>query len=231
MNARCARVEEALGAYVLGACPPPEAEPIAAHLEQCGACARTAARLRDGADALLATLPAVTPAPVVKRRVMERVRADASLFDAARTAAPAARSWRPARSLALACALFIALVTAVAGLGLPAGGDDGPKVLVASIDAEMAPGAAASLEVRDGGLRLEARGLPAPGRGRAYQVWVRQGRGAPRPAGAVMRPAGDDRREAALPPGKRQPDQVLVTSEPLGGSEIPTRPPVLRVDL
>lgn len=231
MSADCARVEESLGAYVLGACPPPEAELIATHLERCAACARTAARLGEAADALLAPLPAVAPDPIVKQRVMERVRADASLFEAARTPAPARRSWRPARTLALACALLLAVATAVAGLGLPGGGAGGPRVLAASIDAEVAPGATGSLEVREGGLRLEARGLPAPGRGRTYQVWVRRGRGAPRPAGAVMHPAGEGRREAVLSPRDRDADQVLVTSEPLAGSEVPTRPPVLRVEL
>lgn len=227
MSAGCARVEESLGAYVLGACPPPEAELIATHVELCGACAHTAARLREGADALLATLPAVAPDPVVKQRVMERVRADASLFQAARSPAPAGRAWRPARALALACALVVAL----AGVGLLPGGTGGPRVLAASIDAEMAPGATGSLELGERGLRLEARGLPAPGRGRAYQVWVRRGRGAPRPAGTVMRSTGGDRHEAILGPWGRDADQVLVTSEPLGRSELPTRPPVLRVEL
>jgi anti-sigma-K factor RskA len=244
MSDRAEHCEDLLGAYVLGACPPREAELVSDHLARCGSCAREAARLRAGVDALRLDVPPIVPPPDVKGRVMAQVRADAALFDAARgrrgAVAPAPRRrWRsPAEHVwARVPAAAVAGGLVLAGLGGAAiysalRSDPAPtKVLAADLDERRAPDGSATLEVRGERTRLRVERLPDPGPGRVYQVWMRDEREAPRPAGATFSVDADGRAEAALPAAAAAADQVLVTSEPAGGSPLPTRPPVLQVDL
>lgn len=235
-----------LGAYLLGACPAKEAEWVAEHLGLCDSCAREAGRLSNGSGALLADVAPVAPPAGVKERVMAQVQAEAELFEAAavvprtrRHAAPArsrrnpwpARLRSPLAVAALVCTLLLA-VTSAAGLYGGLGSDDPSRSgsLAAQVDERQAPGASATLEIRDGEGRLRVRGLPGPGRDRIYQVWVRRAGEAPRPAEAEfsVSPAGTG--QVRLPGELAGVDQVLVTSEPAGGSPRPTRNPVLRVD-
>lgn len=231
---------DSLAAYVLGACPPEEAAVITRHLSACDACIREAGALRRGSAALLTHVPPASPPPHVKDRLMAHVRADASLFDAARErTAPPSRGrdrWRslgdrlraPLPIAALGCALVLA-VGGGALLSSPGSGDT--SVVAAQIDRELAPRASGTLELRGQSGELQVRGLPEPEPGRAYQVWVRNELATPRPANATLRPDADGVSRASLSADLSGARQVLVTSEPLGGSELPTRPPVLRVDL
>ena len=66
--------------------------------------------------------------------------------------------------------------------------------------------------------------MPAPESGRVYQVWLKRGDRVPVPAGATfMLRSGD----VAIPRAVRDGDQVMVTSEPEGGSPVPTRQPIV----
>lgn len=234
---------DSVAAYVLGACPPEEAAVITRHLAACDACTREAGALRRGSAALLTHVPPASPPPHVKDRLMSQVRADASLFDAARVRhAPPSRVRDRLRSLgdrlraplpvaALGSALALAL-----GGGLLLSSGQGPgsghtSVVAAQVDRELAPRASGALALRGEGAELEVRGLPAPEPGRAYQVWVRNELATPRPANATLRPDADGVNRASLQADLSEVRQVLVTSEPLGGSQLPTRPPLLRVDL
>ena len=232
---------DSLAAYVLGACPPEEATVIIRHLSACDACTREAGVLRRGSAALLTHVPPACPSTHVKDRLMAHVRADASLFDAARerTTAPPSRArdrWRslgdrlrvPLPIAALGCALVLAVGSGVL-LSSPGSGDT--SVVAAQIDRELAPRASGTLELQGESGALEVRGLPAPEPGRAYQVWVRNDLATPRPANATLRADADGVSRASLPADLSGVRQVLVTSEPVGGSQLPTRPPVLRVDL
>lgn len=239
--------DDLLGAYVLGACSPAEAADVAAHLERCARCAGTTRGLRDGADMLLHVPPEQPPAGF-KDRVMAPVRAEASLFEAARAgayepttregaAAPA--SWRPSlrpRPLARppVAAFAAALVLLVVGGGLLARGlgaaGSQTTVVVAQAEAGQPRDASARLELRGDRAQLRVRGLRDPGRGRVYQVWVRRDRQVPEPAGAMLRVDARGSAQAQLPGGVRRFDQVLVTSEPAAGSVLPTSVPVLEID-
>ena len=238
---------DTLGAYVLGACPPGEAAVVASHLSECDACARAAGALRRGSAALLSDVPPVSPSPRVKVQVMAQVRADASLFDAARDRAasqpaspPPGRDWlrslgrrfrAPLPVAALACTLLLVLAGgALLSSELRSGAGD-TSVLAAQVDRERAPGASGTLELSGEKAELEVRGLPAPGPGRAYQVWVRDDLATPRPANATLWADGDGVSRASVGAELSGARQLLVTSEPAGGSALPTRPPVLRVDL
>jgi anti-sigma-K factor RskA len=95
--------------------------------------------------------------------------------------------------------------------------------------AQLAPkGAKAQLVVRDGESTLQTRGMPSPGRGRVYQVWLkRHGQAAPQPTDALFGVSHDGSGSTAVSGDLADVDAVLVTSEPAGGSRAPTRQPVL----
>jgi anti-sigma-K factor RskA len=119
-------------------------------------------------------------------------------------------------------------VGVVAGIAI-VGGDDGgggQRTLAARVtDPLAATTARASLVVDGSRAKLVVRGMPAPESGRVYQVWLKRPGGAvPVPAGATfMLRSGD----VAIPRAVRDGDQVMVTSEPEGGSPAPTRPPIV----
>jgi hypothetical protein len=236
-----------LGAYVLGASPEPEADGVAEHLAQCSTCAADAERLREGADVLLEGVALTPPATTVKGRVMAQVHAEAALFEAARqggyqlrgTAARPTRSrWSLPRvrlwALGPAVAVASVVILAVLGAGLLSSGlgSGAPErnVVAAQIKGGQAGGAAGSLEIRGDRAELRVRGLRSPGRGRVYQVWVRKDGQVPEPAGAVLALDWGGVARTRLSRDIRRFDQVLVTSEPAGGSRLPTRAPVLDVD-
>jgi len=240
------RWNELLGAYALGACTPDEQDGLREHMRRCPACTAELLELGAAREALLTSVPRAASPPELKSRVMQQVRADAELFSAAkaresgqapqppRAEKPERRSWlRRPIPLALA-GLACAVVLAVGGVlgGALVGGEDGgsssTRTVSAQVDAAQAPGASAKLVVsKGGGSRLVVSGLPSPGRGRVYEVWLLSGEGAPRPAGALFSVDHTGRGAAAVPGSLEGVDQVLVSSEPAGGSQQPTRTPVL----
>ena len=240
--------DELLGAYVLGSCPRSEADRVANHLARCAGCAAAAERMRKGAEVLLVSVAPVAPGTGTKARVMAQVRAEAALFEAAREGSyerrgseaanatrsrwrfPRVRLWAPVPAAALASVLLLAGVGA--GLLGPGLGSGAPQrnVVMAQIQDGQPRGASGSLEIRGERAELRVRGLRSPGRGRVYQVWVRKQRQVPEPAGAMLAVDSGGAAQARLSGDIRSFDQVLVTSEPAGGSRLPTRVPVLDVD-
>lgn len=235
--------DELLAAYVLGACPDAEAADIAEHLARCPRCATAVEVLREGADMLLTRTAPRRPPPRIKDRVMAPVRAEAALFNAAREGAsepnrthhtPPARAERtrpPAQALATAILCVLLLIAAGTGLSSSRLGSGAParKVVVAQIQENQPRSASASLQTQGARATLHVSGLRHPGHGRIYQIWVRRNREAPEPAGAVLRVDARGAATARLPKDIRRFDQVLVTSEPAGGSPLPTRVPALEV--
>ena len=74
-------------------------------------------------------------------------------------------------------------------------------------------------------------GLPAPPEGRIYQVWLDRDNGtAPEPTEALFS-VRHGRASVDVPGDLRGVKQVLVTDEPLGGSEVPTRQPVIAASM
>jgi len=242
------RWNELLGAYALGACTPDEQDGLREHMHHCPTCTADLLELGAAREALLTSVPRAAAPPELKSRVMQQVRADAELFSAAKAREsgqpPAARAdarperrerrswWRMPVPLAVAGAC--AVVLAVGGVlgGTLVGGEDGgsssTRTVSAQVDSAQAPGASGRLVVSEsGGSQLVVTGMPAPGRGRVYEVWLLSGAGAPRPAGALFSVDHRGQGSAAVPGSLKGVDQVLVTSEPAGGSQQPTRTPVL----
>lgn len=239
------RWNELLGAYALGACTPDERDGLRAHLDTCAACTADLLELGAAREALLTAVTPASAPPELKSRVMSQVRADAQLFAAARERETGAPAHEPARErprgrgwlrrpVPLAAALASAALLAVGAgaLGAALVGDaDGPagtRTVAAQVDGTQAPGARADLVIDGSGdARLVVDGLPSPGRGRVWQVWLRTGADAPRPAGALFGVDAAGNGAAAVPGPLDGIDEVLVSSEPTGGSQQPTRTPIL----
>jgi hypothetical protein len=232
----CPRTDDA-ASYVLRAMPDGEWEVYQEHLARCTPCAEKVAELRLVADALLSGVPQLSAPAPVRGRVMAIVRAESELLRAAGHGAdepePSRRrrrrpSLRPLPAIALAS---VALALGIGGGVLLSGGDGGvtPRTVVARVDAA---GAAAHLRVASDGAKLVVSGLPAPPKGRVYQVWLRHGAGTtPEPTNALfsVSRAGDASVDV---PGKLDGvDVVMVTDEPPGGSTLPTGAPVITAPL
>jgi hypothetical protein len=239
-----------VGAWVLGALPPGEEERFAAHLPGCESCRREVAELQMVADTLPLSAPQVAPPPELKERIMAAVRAEAAVLEAAGPQAdvpPAPTEPQPAErrpdrpkrerrrlrlpTLALrpltdaaAAAVLIALGVG-AGLLLSGGGPAG-RTVQAQVIAPASPAARASLTIADDRATLRVRDFPAPPAGRVYQVWLKRPGRPPDPTNALFGVRGG-RATVAVPGSLRGVDQVLVTAEPDGGSQKPTRAPVI----
>lgn len=249
------RMEELLGAYALGACPAGEAEQLRAHLETCAFCAHALSELEPAREALLTAVPPVTASPALKDRVMRQVRADAELFEAARAREAGERpaTARRARTgdgfrarmrdrlrspVPLAAAVACGMALAVAGgvLGATLLGDDSPspgtgRVVLGQVDSSQAPGATARIVEKGGQARIVVDGMPDPGEGRVYEVWLQTGKDLPRPTRALFSVNREGTGETAVPGTLKGVDRVMVTSEPAGGSKLPTRDPVVVVQV
>ena len=224
---------DSVGAYLLGALERDECERFESHLAQCDECRRDIAELRVAADALPVSVPLVAPPPALKGRIMAVVESEAELLAASgRQADEPERPRRAGRftlggwllrpGVALACALALLACGGVAGALLRGGGD--PRTVVA----QTKPAAAdVRLEIRDDGSTLVAERMPAPPRGRVYQVWLKRPGKDPEPTAVLWSTRSDGSAEVAVPGSLDDVEAVLVTDEPAGGSDVPSKAPVI----
>jgi hypothetical protein len=225
---------DSVGAYVLRALEPDEYERFEAHLAQCPRCRDDVADLRVAADALPVSVPLVSPPPGLKSRIMATVNSEAELLAAAGQRADEPVSprrgdsrgrllaWLMRPSVALACALVLIAGGGLTGV-LLTGGDDGRTVVAQT----QSPEADVRLEIEDGGSTLVAKNMPSPPSGRIYQVWLKRPGKDPEPTSVLWSTRGDGSAEVAVPGSLEGVEAVLVTDEPPGGSEVPSKPPVI----
>ena len=229
----CPRIDDA-ASYVLRAMPDGEWELYAAHVASCAVCAAKVAELGFVSDALLNAVPQLDAPPEIRARVMAAVRAEAELPGAA--AALADRSGEPARTrrfnpLRLRPWPAAALATALVALGIGGGAllvGGGSDPTTRTIACASAP-AGASCQMRLSGdeATLVVADMKAPPDGRIYQVWLDRDDGtAPEPTEALFS-VRNGRASVDVPGDLAGVERVLVTHEPLGGSEVPTRQPVI----
>ncbi|HEX8101487.1 MAG TPA: anti-sigma factor [Solirubrobacteraceae bacterium] len=230
---------DAVGAYLLEALPEDERAAFEAHLEGCTTCQEDVAMLRVASDALPASVQQLAPPPELKGRIMAVVRAEADLLAAAsgpRADLPErARDrgwlgWLTARpGLAAAGVALLLLVGGVSG-AVMSGGEDG-RVVTASVAREVAENATAKLVIHKTDSKLEVTRMPPPQQGRVYQVWLkRAGVKEYEPTSALFVPRAGGDGSVSVPGSLKGVEQVLVTSEPAGGSSTPTRDPVITAD-
>ncbi len=219
---------ESVGAYALGALPELEAQVFERHLMGCELCQEELHRLTEAVEALPRSVTPLEPPPSLRASLMEAVNAEAP-----RTRPSRARPWfalprmRPALGLATAGVACLLAGFAVSEL---ARDDDGARTLSAQVDEQRLGSGSASLSVPDdGGAVLRVEGLPDPGRGRVYQLWVeRDGEVAPV---ATFDVDASGIGAGAVPGSLDGVSAVMVTREPSGGSEQPTETPVVTVDV
>jgi hypothetical protein len=232
------RWADAVGSYLLGALPPEEREGFAAHLEVCPVCRRDAEELAIAADALPISVPPVAPPAALKGRIMAVVESEAELLASAGEGADAPRrapartrrrflgGWMLRPGVALACAAVLLVAGGVVG-ALLAGGEE-TRTVTASTTAR---GAQVRLEVRDDASMLVVRNLQEPPPGRMFQVWIKRPGRDPEPTSVLWSPRSNGSAEVAVPGSLDGVEAVLVTDEPRGGSETPTRQPVITAAL
>jgi hypothetical protein len=95
------------------------------------------------------------------------------------------------------------------------------------------PEASASLELpkdRATGAVLRVQGLPQPGAGRVYEVWVQRD-GVMAPAGSLFDVGSAGTGSAAIPGNLRGAQAVAVTRERQGGAARPSEAPLLTFKL
>ncbi|MDQ6803600.1 MAG: anti-sigma factor, partial [Actinomycetota bacterium] len=74
---------------------------------------------------------------------------------------------------------------------------------------------------------LRVSNFPSPPAGRVYEVWELGAGKAPRPTDALFSVNSNGSGTVAVPGSLHGVREVLVTAEPLGGSQVPTRSPIV----
>jgi hypothetical protein len=219
--------------YVLGALDPPDS--FRAHLDGCVSCRADVAELQLVVDTLPATVPPVLAPRALRERVLATVRSEAELLRAAGhqmdQPPTLASRWRSRRGPWLTAWVAIAASVAVAAVIVLNIGSTAPvRVTVAQV-APSISGAHASLRQADSRAELVVSGMPQPPLGKIYEVWLSRGSAIPQPTDALFSVTGSGRGSVNVPGNLHGVKEVMVTSEPLGGSSRPTSSPVLRVVL
>jgi anti-sigma-K factor RskA len=215
--------------YVLGALNESECEAFRAHIATCAVCREEVAALQLVADVLPAAAPQLHAPSELKRRVMAEVVSDAG-WQPGRVPGRAQQRERVfvlgrATALGLGAMVAALAIAAIALLGR------GPASNVRVIRAQvLAPHASASLRLRGAHAELTVKGMPQAAVGRVYEVWVKRS-GAAQPTDALFNVTAAGSATVTVPGNVAGVKQIMVTSEPSGGSRSPTRPPVIVASL
>jgi hypothetical protein len=233
----CPRIDDA-ASYVLRAMPDGEWQHYEAHAAECDVCTAKIEELSFVADALLSAVPQLSAPPEIRSRVMSVVRAESELLLAAGPMADRPIRREPTRRFSLlrlrpwpfAVLAASLLVLGIGGGAVLTGGTGGGDPAARSIACAKAPGGAScQMHVAGDNAKLVVAGLKAPPEGRIYQVWLNRDNGtAPEPTEALFS-VRKGRASVAVPGDLKGVERVLVTDEPLGGSEVPTRTPIIAV--
>jgi hypothetical protein len=217
--------------YVLGALEDPG--PYREHLDTCTICQADIEELQLTADILPTSVaPEQAPKALVDR-VLITVRSEAQLLRAAGPEADQptrpARRWRSRRASFLAASVALAAVAAATiAIVLGGGSPAGERVIQGRVTAS-AQGAKAFLRQRGGRAELVVSRMTQPALGKVYEVWLSHGSGPPQPTDALFSVTGQGNGSVDVPENLHGVKEVMVTSEPLGGSTHPTSPPLIRI--
>ena len=207
-------------AYVLGALDPPEIDAFRRHIAECAACREEVAAYEQVVEALPAPGSERYEVPKdLRRRVMREVRATPKAAGAM-TTVRAPRSWRPLVALAGALAVLVIAVIVVAGVN---GGGSGVRTVEATVTG--IPGSA-ELAINNNHAALIARGLPQLPAGRVYEMWVQRS-GPPEYTGALFSVSKIGFAAVGVPQALNGVRYVMVTTEPAGGTVVPTSAPII----
>jgi anti-sigma-K factor RskA len=217
--------------YVLGALE--DRDSYREHLDRCASCRADVAELQIVVDALPTTVPSVVAPERLRERVLAAVRSEAELLHAAGNEVDRPQRqpgrWRSPRVSFLGVGIAIAATAAVAvALALSTSSSAPERVTPARIASGIA-GARASLRQTGDRAELVVSGMPRPPLGKIYEVWLGRGPASAQPTDALFSVTNSGSGSVAVPGNLHGVKEVMVTSEPLGGSSHPTSTPVLRV--
>jgi Anti-sigma-K factor rskA len=225
----CGRGDDA-AAYVLGALDDPDA--FRQHLAACPVCRADVAQLRQVAHLLAEAAPRTTAPDAMRERVLAVVRSEAELLRAAGESSdrPHGRRGRlfGARATVIAAATAAAAAAFAISLAVRTGT---PERIRRGAVSPALIGAQISLRQSGSHAELSVSNFPQAPSGKVYEVWLRRAAGAPQPTDALFGVSGRGRGAIAVPGGVAGVREVLITSEPAGGSQHPTSAPVARVVL
>ena len=222
-------------AYVLGALDADEAAEMRMHLQSCPSCRAEVARLGAVSEALGRAVPVLSAPPDLRRRIVDAIAAEPAPAPAAKPA----RRVAPWPRLALRpVAAFGAAVALGAGLLVGALVIAPASAPTRTVTASVAPASAwhvahaptATLRTTGNSGVLVVHGLPAPPRGKIYEVWVERA-GRPLPTDALFDASRAGTATVAVPGSLRGASAVLVTAERLGGARVPTSSPLIAATL
>lgn len=210
-------------AYVLGALEPPEAEAFRNHLRECMVCRDEVAAFQDAVHGLAASAPQYRASKELRRRVTRAVREDASARVSTVHRGRRGLAWgrlagvTPLAALATTAAIAVAVLV---GLNLAGGGSTAPRAIAASVGA-------AEVRVSGSHAELVIHHLAIPPAGHVYELWVRRGTRPPVPTNTLFSVTARGTAEVGVPGSADGVTAILVTTEPDGGTQVPTTTPVV----
>jgi anti-sigma-K factor RskA len=208
-----------VAAYALGALSADEAAQVAAHIATCESCRAEYQFMRPAVTAVAYSAGAASASPLLKARVMQRVRAEAARSHRSRVG--------PAYFIAAAC-LAIAIVTGIAQIALDRRLDAQQQTIadLTAPDVQRFAFAGGEVLARGDHLYLTMRDLPAPPPGHVYQAWtLAKGAKAVAPSETFL-PGSGGATVVRLPEAATTLAAVAVSVEPAGGSKQPTTKPI-----
>jgi Anti-sigma-K factor rskA len=216
-------------AYALGALEPAKVGDFELHLAQCHSCARDLAGFQHVVDRLPTSSPQYQAPRGLRRRVMGRVSSEPRQYGGSRQRGRSSpmtlvsRAWP--RRAGLAGSLVVGLVLVLLAIGrLVPGGSRESRVLTSSV---VDSPASAHLRLAGGRAELIVRHFPPPAVGYIYEVWLRRPGRAPEPTTVLFSVNGQGAGDIGVPDTLKGVTEILVTQEPVGGSAVPTRLPVI----
>ncbi len=219
MNDPHDRWQDDLVAYALGALDPAESDEMETHLEGCSSCRARLRWLQPAVETLPESVEQFEPPAALRERVMQTVRAETPVT----TAAPAVTVPRRARlrrlvlSPAGAAAALLVVGAGAIGYAIHGSGGGGSGRTVAS--------RGGATIVRDGdAATLTASKLPPLRRNHVYEVWLKHG--SRMQPSTLFVPQHDGGAWVRIPHGIGDAEQMLVSSEPAGGSSRPSSAPI-----
>jgi hypothetical protein len=225
----CPRNDDA-AAYALGALD--DADAFRSHLATCPTCTADVAQLQQAAELLPDAVRRRAAPDTVRERILAVVRSEAELLRAAGASSDLPRRRRPGifagRGATIAAA--VAAAAAAFGIALAVRSTTAEHVRRGTVSAALS-GAQISLRQTGGHAELSVSNFPQAPFGKVYEVWLLRASGPPQPTDALFGVTTHGRGAIAVPGSLRGVREVLITSEPVGGSLRPTSEPVARVAL
>ena len=229
------RWDDEVAAYALGALDPAEAAELEAHLEGCEHCRMALRWLSPAVQVLPESVERVKAPRQVRESVMSEVRADAKRSRRAAKGGLLARlhlrqpgsgslAWRPIAALA---AVALAVV-AIGGYELGSGGS-GDSGTGTPIVVGEAPGVVAEMVPEGEGGTLHLQNVSQLPDDRVLEAWV-QREGEVEPVRALFVP-DDEGQASTMVADMDGVETVMVTTEPKGGSELPTSEPIVTMPI